>query len=434
MLNKFQQMFEIKELRDKFIFTALILLIYRVGAHIPIPGINAKELANYFATQGNSMLDLYNMFSGGAFKKATVFALGIMPYISASIVMQLLGAVYAPIKKLQMEGAEGRKTITQWTRYGTVGLSIIQAFGISIFLRSIKDFDILMINPVFFTVVAVITLTTGTLIIMWLGERITEKGIGNGISILIFVGIIARFPTAIYQEVKKVAMGVTSPFVMLAVAVFLVGITMFVVMLTLGVRKIPIHSQKRVVGNKVTGGQNTYLPIKVNSVGVLPIIFASSFLIVPQTLGSFFPNVEAVQSMVSYFSPGSFVYMLGFSLLIIFFTYLYTAIQFNPYDIAENLRKQGAFIPGYRAGQWTAEYLDKVLSRLTLPGSMALAAVAIVPQIVAYGLNLSFFMGGTTLLIAVGVSLDTAQQVEGFLLMKHYDGIMSSGKIRGRRG
>ncbi len=434
MLNKFQQMLEIKELRDKFIFTALILLLYRVGAHIPIPGINAQGLASYFASQGNSMLDLYNMFSGGAFKKATIFALGIMPYISASIVIQILGAVYAPIKKIQMDGAEGRKRITQWTRYGTVGLSMIQAFGISIFLRSIKDFDILMINPVFFTVVSVVILTTGTLIIMWLGERITEKGIGNGISILIFIGIIAEFPASIYQEIKKVAMGVTSPFVILAVIAFLILITAFVVVLTLGVRKIPIQSQKRVVGNKVTGGQNTYLPIKVNSVGVMPIIFASSFLVIPQTIASFFPNVEGVQNAVSYMAPGSFVYMAGYSVLIIFFTYLYTAIQFNPYDIAENLRKQGAFIPGHRAGEWTADYLDKVLSRLTLPGSMALAAVAIIPEVIAYGLNLSFFMGGTTLLIAVGVSLDTAQQVEGFLLMRHYDGLMSSGKIRGRRG
>lgn len=434
MLNKFKQMFEIKELRDKFIFTAIILLIYRIGAHIPIPGIDTRELANFFSTQANTLFDLYNMFAGGAFKKATIFALGIMPYISASIIMQLLGAIYEPVKKIQMQGAEGRKTIVQWTRYLTVGLALIQAFGISIFLNSIQEFNIILISPAFFTFIAVVTLTAGTILIMWLGERITEKGVGNGISILIFIGIIVEMPMGIMNEINKVVIGVTSPLVILAVAGFVVLSTMAIVMLTLGIRKIPIQTAKRVVGNKTMGGQNSYLPIRVNSVGVIPIIFASSFLFIPNTIASFFPNNQFIQTLSSYFVPGRLVYVLIFGFMIIFFTYIYTAIQFNPNDIAENLRKQGAFIPGYRAGQWTAEYLDKVLSRLTLPGAIFLTLVAVIPDIVAQSLNLAFYLGGTTLLIAVGVALDTAQQVEGHLLMRQYDGFMSSGKLRSRRG
>jgi len=433
VISKLKTIWEIKELRDRILFTFFIILIYRIGAHIPIPGINTRELANYFMSKSNTLFDLYNMFAGGAFKKATIFALGIMPYISASIIMQLLGVIYEPIKRLQNEGMEGRKQIIQYTRYGTIFLSSLQALGISIFLTSIKDFNIILINRVFFTIVAVVVLTTGTVILMWFGERITEKGIGNGISLLIFLGIISRLPAAVIQEIKKWTVGATSTLGIFGVLVFIVLTTAAVVYLTLGTRKIPIQTTKRIIGNKIMGGQTTYLPIRVNSVGVIAIIFASSFLFVPNTIASFFPNVEPIQVLASYFRPGNWVYTIIYTFLIIIFMYLYTAIQFNPYDIAENLRKQGAFIPGYRAGKWTAEYLDKVLTRLTLPASIFIALVAIIPDYISYKMNWGFYLGGTTLLIVVGVALDVAQQIEGHLLMHQYDGLMGSTRIRGRR-
>ncbi|MBN2412592.1 preprotein translocase subunit SecY [candidate division KSB1 bacterium] len=442
MMGNVKSIFKIPELRRKILFTALILIVYRVGGHIPVPGVNAQALLEYFEQAQRGLLGLYDLFAGGAFKRATIFALGIMPYISASIIIQLLGAVVPYFQKLQKEGEQGRKKITQLTRYGTVAISALQGFGVSVFLESIGyspvTGQLVVPNPGFgFRLLTMLTLACGTVVIMWLGEMITERGIGNGISLIIFIGIIARFPNSIFDEIQQVVSGNRTLIMELILWGIFVATVAGTVLLTQGTRKIPVQYAKRVIGRKVYGGQRTHIPLRVNTAGVMPIIFAQSILFVPQTIVQFFPNSDFMASINNLFDYQSWTYWIIYGLMIVFFTYFYTAIAFNPVDVADNMKKQGGFIPGVRPGKKTSEFIDNILTRITLPGSVFLAIIAIFPSFVTKWGNVSYnfasFYGGTSLLIVVGVALDTLQQIESHLLMRHYDGFMKSGKIRGRR-
>jgi len=443
MIKGFGSILKIPELKQRIVFTLLILVVYRIGGHVPIPGINSEALLAFFseASQGRGLLSLYDLFAGGAFRRATVFALGIMPYISASIIIQLLGAVVPYFQKLQKEGEEGRKKITQYTRYGTVFIAGMQAYGVSVFLESIHTNAGLAVvpDPGFgFRLLTMLTLAAGTVLIMWLGEQIDSRGIGNGISLIIFIGIIATFPNALLDEFQQMVGGNRA----ILTEVFLFGLMVVtiaaVVALTQGTRKIPVQYAKRVVGRKIYGGQSTHIPMRVNTAGVMPIIFAQSIMFVPQTVLTFFPDSDFMNTLAGFFSFQSAVYWVIYGTLIVFFTYFYTAIAFNPVDVADNMKKHGGFIPGVRPGKKTAEYIDNILTRITLPGSIALAVIAVFPYVITRFVNVSFnfasFFGGTSLLIIVGVALDTLQQIESHLLMRHYDGFMKgSGKIRGRR-
>ncbi len=406
-----------------------------------MPGINGKALFEFFENMGGGgIFSLYDMFAGGALKQATVFALGIMPYISASIILQLLGAVLPYFQKLQKEGEEGRKKITQYTRYGTVAIASLQAYGLAVFLESIgasSSGQMVVPNPgLMFKIFTMVTMASGCVLIMWLGEQITERGIGNGISLIIMVGIIARFPNAIFSEIMQI--GKTRA---LLTEVFLFALMVAtiaaVVLLTQGTRKIPVQYAKRVIGRKVYGGQSTHIPLRVNTAGVMPIIFAQSIMFVPGTIKTFFPGSEFVETVAGYFDYTSFVYWILYGGMIVFFTYFYTAIAFNPVDVADNMKKSGGFIPGVRPGKRTADFIDNILTRITLPGSIFLALVAIFPYFITKFINVSFmfasFFGGTSLLIIVGVALDTLQQIESHLVMRHYDGFLKGGKLRGRR-
>jgi len=435
-LETFKNIFKIPELRRKIFYTLFILVIYRLGGHIPTPGIDPVALGEFFKQSQNTLFGMYDMFVGGAFKKVTVFALGIMPYISASIIIQLLGSVFPYFQKLQREGQEGRNKITQYTRYGTVLLSAIQAFGIAVFLESIQTSSgqgVVLFPGMGFKILTMLILTTGTIFIMWLGEQINARGIGNGISLIIYWGIVAALPGAIMDETQAFMAGTRTIFQVLIILALVCGMVGFIVLVSQGIRKIPIQTPKRVIGRKVYGGQSSSLPLRVNTAGVIPVIFASSIMFVPNTIAQFMPNIELVQSINAMFNPGAPVYNIFYGLLIIFFTYFYTAIIFNPVDIADNLKKSGGFIPGIRPGKHTAEFLDKILTRITLPGAIFLAFVSIVPFAIISAFNVSFFLGGTSVLIVVGVALDTIQQIESQLMMRHYDGFMKKGKIRGRR-
>lgn len=443
MIEKIRSIFKIHELRERVLFTVFILFIYRLGGHIPIPGIDSYALGIAVRSLQNTLFGLYDMFAGGAFHKATVFALGIMPYISASIIIQLLGAVFPYFQRLQKEGEEGRKKITQLTRYGTVLISGLQAYGVAIFLQNMNAGSAgqplpVVPNPgVGFIFMTMITLITGTIFIMWLGEQITERGIGNGISLIIMIGILSRFPNVIIQEVTLISEGVRGIFTEIILLGLMIIVIAFVILLTQGTRKIPVQYAKRVIGRKVYGGQSTNIPLRVNTAGVMPIIFAQSLMFIPSTIATFVGDVEWLQSAMRIFSVDHWFYWLVYGLLIVFFTYFYTAIAFNPTEVADNMKKHGGFIPGIRPGKKTSEYIDNILSKVTLPGSIALAVVAILPYILMkvfkIGYDLSSFFGGTSLLIIVGVALDTLQQVESHLISRHYDGFMKSGKIRGRR-
>jgi preprotein translocase subunit SecY len=441
MMGSLQSVFKIPELKRKILFTALILIIYRVGGHVPTPGINAQALLEYFEQAQRGLLGLYDLFAGGAFKRATVFALGIMPYISASIIIQLLGSIVPYFQKLQKEGEQGRKKITQLTRYGTVAIAIMQGYGVSVFLERIgASSSGQLVVPVpgwGFRILTMLTLAAGTVLIMWLGELITERGIGNGISLIIFIGIIARFPNSIFDEIQQVISGNRTLIVEILLWAIFVGTVAGTVLLTQGVRKIPVQYAKRVVGRKVYGGQSTHIPLRVNTAGVMPIIFAQSILFVPQTLFQFFPNSDFMVSVNMIFDYQSWTYWIIYGVMIVFFTYFYTAIAFNPVDVADNMKKQGGFIPGVRPGKKTSEFIDNILTRITLPGSIFLALIAVFPSVIAKFTNVSFnfasFYGGTSLLIVVGVALDTLQQVESHLLMRHYDGFLKSGKLKGRK-
>ncbi len=434
--ESFRNVFKIQELRTRILFTAAILIVVRVGAHITLPGVDATLLAEAAKNQAsNTLFGLYDLFVGGAFSNAAVFGLGIMPYISASIILQLLGAVVPYFQKLSKEGEEGRRKLTQLTRYGTVAVSALQGWGMSVRLTSltIQGLPIVPaeVQGIGFTLSTVLFLTAGTIFMMWLGEQITERGIGNGISLIIFIGIIARFPHSIVDQFM-ISQNLIISLIIVAVMVLIVAA---VVLLTQGTRRIPVQYAKRVVGRKVYGGVTQYIPLRVNTAGVMPIIFAQAIMFIPSTIVTFFPESEWMQNFSRYFEYTSLTYSLFYGIMIVFFTYFYTAIAFNPKDVAENMQKQGGFIPGIRPGKHTVDFIDNILTKITLPGSIFLAIIAILPAfMVRFGVTPSFaqFFGGTSLLIMVGVALDTLQQVESHLLMRHYDGFMKSGKMKGR--
>ncbi len=445
MLQSFQSAFRIPELRNRILFTLGILIVFRVGTYVTIPGIDPRALDEYFSSAATGVLGFYDMFAGGAFGRATVFALGIMPYISASIILQLMGAVIPFLQKLQKEGEEGRKKITQYTRYGTVALAAAQSFGVSLFMESLRSpITGMLVVPdpgLGFRLLTILTITAGTVFVMWLGEQIDDRGIGNGMSMLIFIGIIARAPAAVIQEYQDFLANNKPILLELFVVVIIVAVTALVVLITQGTRKIPVQYAKRVVGRRVYGGQSTHIPLKVNTSGVMPIIFAQAIMFLPSTLANFFPMNEWVQDMASRFSPATTLhalpYWILYSTMIIFFAYFYTAIVFNPVDLADNMKRQGGFIPGIRPGKRTSEFIDRILTRITLPGSIFLAAIAVFPFFVISWADVNpgliDFFGGTGLLIIVGVALDTLQRVESHLLMRHYDGFMKKGRLKGRR-
>jgi preprotein translocase subunit SecY len=435
VLEQVRNIFKIKELRERIIFTLALLVVYRIGGHIPTPGIDASALQRFFSEQAGTLFGMFDMFVGGAFRRATVFSLGIMPYISASIIIQLLTPIFPYFQRLSREGEEGRRKITQYTRYGTVAISLLQAFGVSVWLKSIQPepgVSIVTVGGIGFHLLTMITFTCGTIFIMWLGEQITERGIGNGISLIIFIGIIARFPQAVIDEYVDLTTGTRTIFVELMLLALIIATIAAIIVVTRAQRRIPVQHAKRIVGRRVMGGVTTHLPLSVNTAGVIPIIFAQSIMFAPATLLQLFPGSELIQEFVAYLTPGEIIYNIVYGLIIIFFAYFYTAIVVNPIDMADNMKKQGAFIPGIRPGQRTAEYIDKVLTRITLPGAIFFALVAILPYILISKAGVKYYFGGTGILIVVGVALDTLQQIESHLLMRHYDGFMKRGKIRGR--
>ena len=433
MLETFQSIFKVEELRKRILFTLGILIVYRIGGHIPTPGVDGTILSQ--ALSSNSIFGLLDMFAGGAFAKATIFALGIMPYISASIMLQLLGAVVPFLQRLQREGEEGRRKITQYTRYLTVLIASLQAWGTAGFLTTINlnGVSAVHMDTMWFIPLTIITFTSGCIFIMWLGEQITERGIGNGISLIIFIGIIARFPEAVVEEVQMVWYGSRSFLLEVGIVAMMIGVIAAVIMITRAQRRIPVQYPRKVVGRKVFGGASTHLPLSVNSAGVIPIIFAQSIMFLPSTVAQLFPTTEWIQNLVAVgLAPGGFWYSIIYGLIIVFFGYFYTAIVFNPMEIANNMRKNGGYIPGIRPGKNTSPYIEKILTRITLPGALFFAAIAVLPWVLISKANVNFFFGGTGLLIVVGVALDTLQQIESHLLMRHYDGFMKKGKIRGR--
>ena len=431
MANPIPNLFKVPELKQKILFTLGILLVYRFGAHVTAPGIDVRALEAQFAQLQGTLFGVYDMFVGGALSRATVFSLGIMPYISASIMFQLLAAVFPTIEKMQKEGEDGRKKLTQWTRYTTIGLAAAQALGYASYLQSIQG--AVLYPGLGFVVTTTLILTVGAMFIMWLGEQITDRGIGNGMSLLIFFSIIEGFPTAIARTWEATTTGVLSWPKLFILLVVMVAIVAGVVAMTMASRKLPVQIPRKVMGRgRVREGQKSFIPLRVNSAGVMPIIFAQSIIIVPGTIAAF-SSVGLLQGMAEVFQPGNWVYYISYALLILFFTYFYTSIIFNPVDLAENLKKQGAFIPGVKPGTRTAEYIDHVLSRITLPGSIYLALIALVPFWIFDVFNIElFFFGGTSLLIVVGVALDTVQQMQQHLLLRHYEGFMKKGRVRFR--
>ena len=431
MANPIPNLFRVPELKEKILFTLFILLIYRFGAHITVPGVDVGILRQHFGALQGGILGIYDMFVGGGLSRATILALGIMPYISASIMFQLLAAVFPTVEKMQKEGEDGRQKLTQWTRYVTVLLSAIQGFSYAAFLNSTGAVR----TPGFtFNLTTTITLTVGAVFVMWLGEQITERGIGNGMSLLIFFSIIEGFPAAVARTWESFIAGQIQIFAVVMLVVVLVAITASVVAMTMGARKIPVQIPRKVVGRgRIREGQKSFVPLRVNSAGVMPIIFAQSFIVVPGTIAQFAGQTGGfLDTIADIFQPGA-VYYVTYGLLIVFFTYFYTAIIFNPVDLAENLKKQGAFVPGVKPGARTAEYIDRVLTRVTLPGSIYLAFIALVPFWIFAIFNIqTFFFGGTGLLIVVGVGLDTVQQAQQHLLLRHYDGFMKKGRVKMR--
>ncbi|MEX0685229.1 MAG: preprotein translocase subunit SecY [Balneolales bacterium] len=431
LLQNFQNIFKIEELKNRILYVVGILLVYRIGSFITMPGVDASQLTQT-TSSSTDLLGLFDLFVGGAFSRAGVFALGIMPYITAAIIIQLMGAVVPYFQKLQREGEEGRRKINQLTRYGTVLITVVQSVGFSINLMSTSPEAIVVSNAAFIAT-GMIVLTAGTIFVMWLGERITERGIGNGISLLIMIGIIAALPTSLMNEVTTKNN--------LIIVLFEIGILFLViaavVLLTQGQRRIPVQYAKRVVGRKVYGGTTQYLPLRVNAAGVMPIIFAQSIMFIPSTFGTFFPGNDTVQMLTGWSNDFTgTTYSIVFAIIVVFFTFFYTAIVINPKEMADTMKRQGGFIPGVRPGKQTVEFIDNILSRITLPGSIFLAFVAIMPAFAAnFGVTPGFamFYGGTSLLIIVGVALDTLQQIESHLMMRHYDGFMKTGRVKGRR-
>ncbi len=436
MLQSISNIFKIPDLKKKILFTAVILIIYRLGSFVPVPGVNAQALKEFLggaSGTGGNLFGMFDLFVGGNLGRASVFALGIMPYITTSIVIQLLGGVLPFFERLKKEGAEGQKKIAQYTRYGTVVIASFNAIGISIFLQS--GVEGAVPNPGFlFIFTSVITMVTGVMFIMWLGEQITEHGIGNGISLIIFAGIIARYPQGFYNMFRMVQVGAMQVFMAVGVLIVMVLVTGAVVLITEAVRKIPVQYAKRIIGRKVYGGQSTHIPLKVNTAGVIPIIFAQAIIMFPRTIATFFKDSDFMNSLVLLLSPGAFLYTVIYVGLIIFFAYFYTAMVLNPVEMAENMKKYGGFIPGRKPGKKTSEYINNVLVRITLPGAAFFAFVAVMPEFMSKWANLPFYFGGTGLIIIVGVALDTLQQIESHLVMRHYEGFMKKGKLRSRRG
>jgi preprotein translocase subunit SecY len=427
--------FKIPELKHRILVTLGLLAIYRIGAHIPTPGIDGVALAEFFRQAQGTLLGFFDMFAGGALLRMTIFALGIMPYISASIIIQLLTVVIPHLERLSKEGEAGRRKIIRYTRYGTVFLAAFQSFGISIGLEQMTSPGGAAIVPMGgwgFRMMTVISLTAGTAFIMWLGEQITERGIGNGISLIIFAGIVARMPMATGKTFTLLKTGEISAFLMVFVVILMVASVAFIIFMERGQRKIPVQYAKRVVGRKMYGGQSTHLPLKVNTAGVIPPIFASSILMFPATIAGFIKN-PIMEAIANTFAPGRALYTVLYVGLIIFFCYFYTAIQFNPIDVADNLKKYGGFIPGIRPGRRTSEYIDRVLSRITFGGAIYLSMVCVMPEILYRIFNIPFYFGGTGLLIVIGVALDTVTQVETHLVTRHYEGFLKKGRIKGRR-
>ena len=452
MLSRFlkglSNCFKIPDLRKKILFTLGIITVYRIGCYIPTPGINGAALAEFFRrvndASGGSIFSIMNMFSGGALEKLTIFSLGIMPYISSSIIMQLLTAVIPALEKLSKEGHAGYQKINQYTRYGTVVLALVQSFFIALWLESPQSFQGLQIvnNPgMGFRFVTVFTLTAGTVLLMWLGEQIQERGIGNGISLIITAGILSAAPTALKHltlllSPKTVGVAQLQPLTLVIMVCFLVGVVLSITMITQGQRKIPVQYARRIVGRKVYGGQSTFIPLKVDTAGVIAIIFAQSIILFPATLASFIP-LQFFQSIAGFISRGHIWYYALYGVLIVFFCYFYTAIVFNPIDISENMKKHGGFIPGVRPGKQTADFLDFVMTRITLAGAFFICVIAIMPDAIMASFKVPYlvasFFGGTGVLICVGVMLDTMKQIETHLQMHHYEGFMKTGHIRGRR-
>ncbi len=460
MLDSIRNIFSIPELRKRVIFTLLLLAVYRIGAQIPNPGISADALAEFWQAQKGSILGFIDLFSGRNMSRMTIFALGIMPYISASIILQLLQVVWPYLERLSKEGELGRKKITQYTRYGTIVICLVQAFGIAIFLEALKSPGGAPIVPspgIGFKLLTILTLTTGTVFVMWLGEQISERGIGNGISLIIFAGIVVDLPRSLNSIVSGLRTGAMDPLKLIFLGVMMLAVIAFIIFVERGQRRIPVSYAKRVVGRKVYGGQSTHLPLRVNTGGVIPIIFAASIITIPATLAQLV-RVPIFQTIATQFTPGMPLYNLVYIAAIIFFTYFYISIIFNPTDVAENLRKYGGFIPGIRPGKNTSDHIDDILSRITLVGAIYLAAIAILPEFlttgfrvaglpligefleanlpkwITQGLAVDFYFGGTSILIVVGVAMDTLQQIEAQLVMRHYDGFMRRSRIRGRRG
>ncbi len=431
LVENIRNIFKIEELRNRILYTVGILMVYRLGTYVTLPGVDASQLV-VSTGQATDLLGLFNLFVGGAFARAGVFALGIMPYITASIIIQLMGAVVPYFQKMQREGEDGRRKITQITRYSTVAITLVQAIGFAINLMATSP-DAIVVTNTIFILTAMIVLTAGTVFVMWLGERITDRGIGNGISLIIMIGIIAALPTNVINEVSTRS----NVFLFIVELAVLLGVVAAVVMLTQGTRKIPVQYAKRVVGRKVYGGSTQYLPLRVNAAGVMPIIFAQSIMFIPSTISTFFPESEAIQFMTAWANDFTGVaYNIVFFIIIVFFTYFYTAIAINPKEMADTMKRQGGFVPGVRPGKPTQEFIDNILAKITFPGSLALAVVAILPAFAtAFGVTPGFaqFYGGTGLLIIVGVALDTLQQIESYLMMRHYDGFMKTGRIKGRR-
>ncbi|HEY7709961.1 MAG TPA: preprotein translocase subunit SecY [Candidatus Entotheonella sp.] len=438
MIDGFQNVFKIPELKKRILYTLALLAVYRVGVFIPVPGIDGQALTRFFESMQGTILGFFNMFSGGALEQMAVFALGIMPYISASIIMELLTVVVPHLERLKKEGEQGRKKITQYSRYGTVLLSMVQGLGIAIGLENMEvgGASVVPVAGWGFRLMTMLTLTAGTTFIMWLGEQITERGIGNGISLIIFAGIVAGIPSAIGATWTQLRLGEMSPFLILGLLIIMAGVVAAIVFMEAGHRRIPIQYAKRVVGKRMYGGQSTHLPLKINTSGVIPPIFASSLMVFPATIAQFAGGQDQggiLQTIVQQLSPGTVLYSVLTVVLIIFFAYFYTAIIFNPTDVADNMRKYGGFVPGIRPGKRTAEYIDRTLSRLTFAGAIYLSCVVILPTYLVQFFHVPFFFGGTGLLIVVGVGMDTMQQIESHLVMRHYDSFMKKGRIKGRR-
>jgi len=442
MLKSFSDIFRVPELRKKVFFTLLIIVAYRIGATVPIPGINSEAVKSLFAAQANGLLGFLDMFSGGALNRMSVFSMGIMPYINASIIMSLMqGAHIIPyLDRLAKEGEQGRKKLTQITRYGTLILGAIQSFGLTMMITKIptpSGMPIVLEPSWSWIFLTITTLLTGTVLIMWLGEQVTERGIGNGISLIIFAGIVERLPHAVLSLVKLVQMEEISILYILTLTVIVVAVLISVVWIETAQRRIPIHYAKKMVGRKMYGGQSSFLPIKVDQSGVIAVIFSVSILTAPLTIAQFAPNwtvfgFPIAKKIMEWFRGGSIIYSLIYAGLVIFFCYFYNSISFNPKDLSENMKKSGGFIPGIRPGEPTADYIQKILERVTLGGALFVACIAVLPDYLRSVMSAPFFFGGTSLLIVVGVSLDTIGQIESHLIMRHYEGFMKEGRIKGR--